>query len=165
MQTLFQQVTDTSQTVLTLKGTADVTAKTTIGNVPIAGIAFNVPSSLAGINQFGGEASLSNISVTGSGGSGGNQYVTSPLTTQLDNPSNISLTTNDVALPVIYNGVQLGRAAINVSSYCRPSTILFTNTLTYFAAVRSRAWHQQRSDGVRILSQRPQRYSCSRLLD
>lgn len=124
MQTLFQQVTDTSQSVLTLKGTADVTAKTTIGNVPIAGIPFNVPSSLVGINQFGGKTSLSNISVTGSGGSGGNQYITSPLTTQLDNPSNVSLTTNDIALPVLYNGVQLGRAAISVSSYRRLSTVL-----------------------------------------
>lgn len=124
MQTLFQQVTDTSQSVLTLKGTADVTAKTSIGNVPIADIAFNVPSSLAGINQFGGKAPLSNISVTGSGGSGGNQYIVAPLTTELDNPSNVSLTTNDVALPVIYNGVQLGRAAINVSSYYRLSILL-----------------------------------------
>lgn len=120
MQTLFQEVTDTAQAVLTLKGTANVVAKTTIGNVPIQDIAFNVPSSLAGIDGFGGKAPLSNISVTGSGGDGGNQYIVSPLTTQLDNPSNVSLSTNDIALPVIYNGVQLGRAAINVSSY-RPS--------------------------------------------
>ena len=134
MQTLFQQVTDTAQSLLTLKGTADVTAKTTIGNVPIAGIAFNVPSSLAGINQFGGKASLSNISVTGSGGSGGNQYSISPLTTQLNNPSNVSLTTNNIALPVLYNGVQLGRAAIDVSSY-RWLFFVLTNTPICFAVI------------------------------
>lgn len=48
-QTLFQQVTDTAQAELTLKGTADVIAKTTIGNVPISGIIFNVPSTLQGM--------------------------------------------------------------------------------------------------------------------
>lgn len=51
-QTLFQEVTDTTEAVLTLKGTADVTAKTTIGNVPIADITFNVPSSLTGMLHF-----------------------------------------------------------------------------------------------------------------
>lgn len=60
-------------------------------------------------------AQLSNTNVNGSGGDGGNQYITSPVTTSLQNPSNVSLQTNNIGLPVIYNGVQLGRAAINVS--------------------------------------------------
>jgi hypothetical protein len=59
-------------------------------------------------------APLSNISVTGSGGEGGNQYIVAPLTTTLNNPSNVSLVTNDIALPVVYQGVKIGRAAINV---------------------------------------------------
>lgn len=50
MQELFEGVTDTALAQLTLKGTANVTAKTSIGNVPIASILFNVPSSLAGLS-------------------------------------------------------------------------------------------------------------------
>jgi len=54
--------------------------------------------------------------VTGSGGQGGNEFVVAPLTATLQNPSNISLHTVDLALPVLYNNVQLGHAVINVSS-------------------------------------------------
>jgi hypothetical protein len=44
-------VTNKDELELTLKGTADVTARTTIGNVPISGIPFNVPSSLKGASS------------------------------------------------------------------------------------------------------------------
>ena len=74
----------------------------------ISGIPFNVPSNIKGINSFDGTAALSNISITGSGGSGGNEFIVSPLTTTLQNPSNISLLTTGIALPVIFNGVQVG---------------------------------------------------------
>ncbi|KAF7983257.1 hypothetical protein HWV62_22882 [Athelia sp. TMB] len=113
MQTLFQEVTDTSGADVTLSGTANVTAKTTSGNIPISGIAFNVPSSLTGIDGFGKTAQLTNVTVAGSGGTNGNQYIVNPLTTTLQNPSNISLETNNIALPVIYSGTQLGRASIS----------------------------------------------------
>jgi hypothetical protein len=112
----FAAVTDTSSVSFGLTGTANVVAKTTIGNVPLSGIPFNVQSELAGVNTFGGTAQLNNVSITGSGGDGGNQYIMSPLTTKLQNPSNISLRTNDIALPVFFKGTQLGRAAINVST-------------------------------------------------
>ncbi|KAI0340460.1 hypothetical protein BDW22DRAFT_1360443 [Trametopsis cervina] len=112
-ESFFAAVTDTGSVEFGLRGTANVVAKTTIGNVPISGIPFDVPSTLKGINQFGGTAQLSNVSIAGSGGNGGNQYIKSPLTTKLQNPSNISLQTNGIALPVHYKGVQLGRAAID----------------------------------------------------
>jgi hypothetical protein len=70
-----------------------------------------------GINSFGHTASLGNISITGSGGSGGNQYVNANLTTTLQNPSNISLQTNDLSLAVFHKDVKIGRAAINVGSF------------------------------------------------
>jgi Protein of unknown function (DUF3712) len=73
----------------------------------ISGIAFNVPSNIKGINSFDGTAALSNVSITGSGGNGGNQFIVSPLTTTLQNPSNISLLTTGIALPVDFNGVQV----------------------------------------------------------
>ncbi|GLB37240.1 putative protein of unknown function (DUF3712) [Lyophyllum shimeji] len=110
---MFAGVTLLDQLDLTLKGTADITAKTAIGNVPISGVPFNVPSSLKGINSFGHTASLSNVSVTGSGGAGGSEYIVSPLTTVLQNPSNVTLNTVDVSLPVLFKDTKIGRAVIN----------------------------------------------------
>ena len=77
----------------------------------------NVPTGVLykGINAFDNAASLRNVSVIGSGGQGGNEYIISLITTILENPSNVSLLTNNIALPVIYQGVSIGRAAINVS--------------------------------------------------
>lgn len=77
----------------------------------ITGIPFDVPSTIKGINAFGGSAPLNNIKIVGSGGSGGNQFVRSPLTTTLQNPSNISLVTNNVALPVFFKDVEVVLAA------------------------------------------------------
>ncbi|KAF8070285.1 hypothetical protein FPV67DRAFT_1755106 [Lyophyllum atratum] len=110
---MFAGVTLLDELDLTLKGSADVTAKTAIGNVAISGIQFNVPSSLKGINSFEHTASLSNVSVTGSGGAGGSEFIVSPLTTSLRNPSNVSLSTVDVSLPVIFKGTKIGRAVID----------------------------------------------------
>lgn len=115
-QQLFQAVTDTKTASFGLSGSADVTARTPIGDVPIANIPFNVTTNLAGINSFGGTAALNGVTITGSGGNGGNEYITAPLKTTLQNPSNVSLETVDIALPVYYKNVQIGRAAIDVSS-------------------------------------------------
>ncbi|KAH9038716.1 hypothetical protein EDB85DRAFT_2072661 [Lactarius pseudohatsudake] len=109
----FAAVTDTQSVEFELKGSADVVARTTIGDVPISNIPFNVTSALRGINSFGHTAGLSNVSITGSGGNGGNDYVNADITTTLQNPSNISLQTNDVSLAVFYKDVKIGRAAIN----------------------------------------------------
>ena len=79
-----------------------------------------------GINSFGGTAALSNVTVTGSGGNGGDEFIVSPLQTTLQNPSNVSLDTVDISLPVIFNGVTIGRAAINVSDLA-PSLKVFLN--------------------------------------
>ncbi|TFK44582.1 hypothetical protein BDQ12DRAFT_661303 [Crucibulum laeve] len=110
---MFAGVTLMDTLDLELKGTADVTARTSIGDIPISGIPFDVPSSLKGINSFGHTAVLSNVSVTGSGGNGGSEFIISPLMTALQNPSNISLDTVGVSLPVIFSGVPIGRAVIN----------------------------------------------------
>jgi hypothetical protein len=70
-----------------------------------------------GINSFGHTASLGNVSITGSGGSGGNQYVNANLETALQNPSNISLQTSGLSLVVFYKDAKIGRAAIDVGSF------------------------------------------------
>lgn len=101
----FAAVTDTSNVAMELKGSANVVGRTSIGDVPISGIPFDVQSSLKGINGFGGSAKLSNVSITGSGGNGGNEFIVSPLTTTLQNPANISLKTVDVSLPVTFKSV------------------------------------------------------------
>ncbi|KAJ7143355.1 hypothetical protein C8R43DRAFT_1089003 [Mycena crocata] len=106
-QLLLAVVTLQPKAEFILSGAANVTAKTSIGNVPISGIPFNLPSSLTGIKSFGGKASLSNVSVTGSGGDGGSEFIVLPLTTTLQNPSNISLNTVDISLPVIYQTFDL----------------------------------------------------------
>ncbi|KAG6857277.1 hypothetical protein H0H87_007110 [Tephrocybe sp. NHM501043] len=110
---MFAAVTLLDDLELTLKGTADVTAKTSSGNVPISGIPFNVPSSLKGINSFGHSAILTNVSVTGSGGEGGSEYIISPLTTTLQNPSNVTIKSVANSLPVLYKGTKIGRSVID----------------------------------------------------
>ena len=109
----FAAVTDTEGIQFDLKGTADVVARTTIGDVPISDIPFDVTTSLKGINSFGHTAQLSNVSITGSGTDSHGTFIKSPLTTVLNNPSNISLNTLGVEFPVFYKGVQLGRAVID----------------------------------------------------
>lgn len=106
-ESFFAAVTDTSSADFGLKGTANVVARTSIGDVPISGIPFDVQSSLKGINSFGGSARLSNVTIAGSGGNGGNQFIRAPLTTTLNNPSNVSLNTNDISLPVFFKDVKV----------------------------------------------------------
>ncbi|KAJ7594702.1 hypothetical protein C8J56DRAFT_446479 [Mycena floridula] len=112
-ETLFTLVTNQPALPVQLSGTAQVVAKTAIGDVLISGIGFSVTSPLQTLNAFGKTAALSNVSITGSGGDGGNQFVVAPLTTELQNPSNISLQTRDISLPVFYQDVQVGRAVID----------------------------------------------------
>ena len=110
---LFSLVTDTSGVSFMLKGSADIVARTAIGDVPIDAIPFNVTTSLKGMNSFGHTASLSNVTIIGGGSDSHGTFIKSPLTTTLNNPSNISLQTVDVELPVYYKNVMLGRAVID----------------------------------------------------
>jgi Protein of unknown function (DUF3712) len=71
----------------------------------------------AGINSFGHETTLTNVSIIGSGGKNGNQYILTDLTTTLQNPSNVSIQTNDVSFAIFFKDVKIGRAAINVRSF------------------------------------------------
>ena len=117
-QSMFGAVTLKSSADLALSGAADVVAATSIGNVPISNISFDVTTSLGGINGFGGKADLGTVSVVGSGGDGNGQYIRANTSASLENPSNVSLKTNDIALPVIWEGFKLGRAVIDVSCVC-----------------------------------------------
>jgi hypothetical protein len=69
-----------------------------------------------GINSFENTAGLGDVTITGSAGNGGNQYINADLTTTLQNPSNVSLQINNVSLAIFYEGVNIGRAVIEVCS-------------------------------------------------
>lgn len=75
-------------------------------------------SSIPGINSFGGSAGLSNVTITGSGGTNGNQFIVAPLITTLNNPSNISLTTVDISLPVVFDGVEVRLKFVGLFECC-----------------------------------------------
>jgi hypothetical protein len=62
-------------------------------------------------------ASLSNISITGSGGQGESEYIVATVTATLDNPSNISLETDLITLLITYQGVTIGRSTVSVSDF------------------------------------------------
>lgn len=89
------------------------------------------------IDDLGGTAILSNVSVAGSGGTGGNEYIVSPLIVALQNPSSIALHTVDIALSVIFNKVQLGYAVIRVSFRLLSNLVELTITSAIRSATRS----------------------------
>ncbi|KAI0710861.1 hypothetical protein C8Q76DRAFT_623714 [Earliella scabrosa] len=111
--TFFAAVTDSAGVEFDLKGTADVVARTAIGDVPIEAVPFDITTSLKGINAFNHAAGLSDVKIIGSGHDSHGPYILSPLTATLQNPSNISLQTVDISLPVFRDGVMLGRAVID----------------------------------------------------
>jgi hypothetical protein len=87
-----------------LKGTTDLVAKTSIGDVPISGIPFDASSTLTGINSFGNTMNLSNFSSI-SAAVGVDSLWTLDIT--LENASNISLATVGLSLPTFYEGVEV----------------------------------------------------------
>lgn len=109
-QAFFAQLTDTPRGTFDLRGGTDVVARTVIGNIPIGGIPFNVTTSLAGINSFNGVTTLSDVTVS----SGTAAFLWVPLKVTLENPSNLTVFTNEVFLPVLFSGVVVGRAEIPV---------------------------------------------------
>ncbi len=109
----FKTVTTTPNAELQLKGSADVVARTSIGDVPISGIAIDVTTSMKGLNAFDHGASLNNFAISGSGQDDNGPFIKASLTTELNNPSNISLQTVDVKFPVYYQGVMLGHAVLD----------------------------------------------------
>ncbi|CAO1623850.1 unnamed protein product [Parajaminaea phylloscopi] len=107
-QAFFAKLTDTDRADFGLKGNTSVLAETHVGNIPITGIPFNVTSSLAGINSFNHQLATQNLLVA----SGQPQYIAINLDAILQNPSNLTVFTNDVSLPVVYKNVYVGRAVI-----------------------------------------------------
>ena len=110
---LFATFTTSSNVDLLLKGSADVVARTAIGDVPISGIPIDATTSIKGINAFNHGATMNNFSITGSGQDNNGPFVKIPLTATLSNPSNVSLDTVNVELPVYYQDTMIGRTVID----------------------------------------------------
>lgn len=107
-QSFFAQLTDQARGTFDLDGSTDVTARTVIGDIPIAGIPFNVTTSLSGINSFGRSTTISDLYVD----SATPQYIRIPLKVTLNNPSNLTVNTKDISLPTRYQGYEAGRTII-----------------------------------------------------
>lgn len=111
-QQFLAQTTTTSSVTFGLSGNASSIANTSVGRLTISGIAFDVPSVLKGINTFGGTAEISDVHIAGGGGEGGSQYISSPLKTGLNNPSEITLKAGSISLPTYYQDVQVGTSVV-----------------------------------------------------
>lgn len=109
----FAKLTDTDRADFGLKGTTSVLARTHIGDIPLGlngqpGIPFDVQTSLAGINSFNHVFQTSDLRVA----AGNPQFILIPLNAILNNPSNLTVFTNQVSLPIVYRDTYVGRAVI-----------------------------------------------------
>ncbi|MCO5588347.1 hypothetical protein L7F22_042302 [Adiantum nelumboides] len=109
----FGALTDTASATFGLKGSTDVLAQTVIGRIPIQHIPFNVTTSLAGINSFNHKIDLVSSSVDDPIPA----YLGVHLNTSLENPSNLTVHSNQISLPTFYQGTantNIGRAYIPI---------------------------------------------------
>ncbi|PWN24968.1 hypothetical protein BDZ90DRAFT_262821 [Jaminaea rosea] len=124
-QAFFAKLTDTDRADFGLKGTTSVLARTVIGDIPLQnpGIPFNVTTSLAGINSFNHVFTTSDLVVQG----GTPQYILIPLKATLENPSQLTVFTDQVSLPIVYRNVYVGRAIIPQLGLIPGTNVITTN--------------------------------------
>lgn len=104
---------DTTGATFGLKGSTSVLAGTVIGNIPITGIPFDVTTQLTGINSFNGVFSTDDLVVE----NGNAQYIEIPLNAILTNPSNLTIYTDAVSLPIVYTGANVYNTSLAASVY------------------------------------------------
>ncbi|RUS16101.1 hypothetical protein BC937DRAFT_91613, partial [Endogone sp. FLAS-F59071] len=99
---------------LGFQGVANSKANTAVGALTLDGIAFNldvdIGSTLGSLNDFGGSVTLGNVDVTGSQGS---EYIIIELDTQINNPSQVTISTGNVNFEVDYMGANMGQVYLN----------------------------------------------------
>lgn len=125
-QSFFAKLTDTDRVDFGFKGNTSILAATHVGNIPITGIPFNVSSMLTGINSFNDAFGTQNLIVVG----GRPQYVEITLNAILSNPSNLTVFTDQVSLPILYQNVYVGRVIIPKLGLI-PGTNNITTTFEY----------------------------------
>lgn len=103
-------------------------SETAIGALPISGIPFsNITSPLDGINSFNNVVGISNVTVA----AGNPQFIEIPLNVELTNPSEITLFTKDISLPVLYEAYEVGRAIIPSLSLAPGDNMMIKSVLHY----------------------------------
>ncbi|KAI8890227.1 hypothetical protein K501DRAFT_169158 [Backusella circina FSU 941] len=80
-----------------LEGSTNAIATTAIGDLNLTGINFNVDTTLAGLNNFGGKVEIISLNVTG----GTPEYIILDLVYQITNPSNLTITVGDINFDVM----------------------------------------------------------------
>ncbi|WFD34248.1 hypothetical protein MCUN1_001085 [Malassezia cuniculi] len=106
---MLDQVTNQQRARIGIHGGANLIAKLVIGNIPINGVPLSVNTSLAGLNALNGKADIYKTA-----------DVIDTSATQLDatasmrltNPSNITLVTSRLSLPLVYKELVVARAVL-----------------------------------------------------
>ncbi|GAA5805058.1 hypothetical protein HPULCUR_010571 [Helicostylum pulchrum] len=93
-----------------LKGSVDSIAQTAVGDIPLKNIAFDVQTSLAGFQSFGGVTEILSLKVVG----GYADYIDVELIISMTNPSAITITAGDLTFEVIMDasGSSVGTAIL-----------------------------------------------------
>ncbi|KAI8149167.1 hypothetical protein BJV82DRAFT_209323 [Fennellomyces sp. T-0311] len=92
-------LTATGNVSFELSGTSNAVAQTAIGAISLDGVTFDVVTSLAGFNNFGGKADVLSLAVTG----GTRDYIIVSTRIAMTNPSQITITVGDMILDVYMN--------------------------------------------------------------
>ncbi|KAG0174915.1 hypothetical protein DFQ28_003660 [Apophysomyces sp. BC1034] len=82
-----------------LKGVSNAVAETAVGTLKLPGIGFDVPTSLAGFDNFGGKNEILSLTVVG----GTAQYIEVALKIAFNNPSQISIKVGDINFDTTMN--------------------------------------------------------------
>ncbi|TKY86943.1 hypothetical protein EX895_004231 [Sporisorium graminicola] len=107
-QAFLAQLTDRDRGTFDMIGSADIVARTAIGDVFITGVPFRVTTTLSGVNSFNGVATLTDPRAT----SGSNAFIFLTITVTLTNPSNLTVFSDEVFLPSLFRNTVVGRAEL-----------------------------------------------------
>ncbi|CEG74411.1 hypothetical protein RMATCC62417_09637 [Rhizopus microsporus] len=117
--TFVTDLTKDASSTFGLKGVTNAVTDTSIGTFQLNGIGFDVQSSLAGFNNFGGKLTIDSLAVSGAT----SKYVIVDLVVSFNNPSNITIVVGDINFDIVmkeFNGPLVSSAA--------PSSIASTTT-------------------------------------
>ncbi|CEG75653.1 hypothetical protein RMATCC62417_10662 [Rhizopus microsporus] len=110
-----------------LKGKTTASAKTDVGVLTLPNVPFDVTTSLAGFNNFGGTARIVSLQVVG----GTSGYILINLSVDMNNPSNITITVGDINFNVLmpeFQDAVIGKVYLN-NAVIPPGTKTYTASM------------------------------------
>lgn len=106
---MFDRILNSRRAKIGLHGSASLIGKTVIGNIPVHGVPFKVVTTLAGLDGFIHKVDLyKTVDITKTT----KETIEAIAHLKLQNPSNITIKTNRLSLPLIYKGLNLNRAVL-----------------------------------------------------